>query len=94
MPVCFFTIFGYLEGICVCTLPSAVANMEYTFVVQDANGIQVNANTGDTIRIAGSVSASAGFIAAAAVGASVTIVAINATEWVATSLMGGPWTVT
>ena len=72
-------------------LPTAAANLRYVFVVQDADGIQINAATGDTIRIAGTVSASAGFISSTTVGDIVILVAINATEWVAlTPVMG--WT--
>lgn len=76
------------------TLPTAVANLEYQFVVQDTDGIRVIANTGDTIRIAASVSASAGRIDSTTIGDSVTLLAVNATEWVATSLVGAGWTAT
>lgn len=75
------------------TLPTAVAGLTYTFYCQDTDGIQINANTGDTIRIAASVSAAAGLIETATVGNAVTLVAINATEWVAISVVG-TWTVT
>jgi hypothetical protein len=77
----------------VFNLPTAVAGLEYTFIVQDADGIQINASTGDTIRIANSVSATAGLIESATIGNSVRIVAINATQWIATSVVG-TWTVT
>ena len=74
-------------------LPTAVAGLWYTFIVQDADGIQVNAASGDTIRIAASVSAAAGLCESATIGNTVTLCAINATEWVATSVIG-TWTVT
>lgn len=77
----------------VFNLPTAAADLNYTFIVQDANGIQINANTGDTIRVAASVSASAGLIETATVGNVVKLVAINATEWIAVSYVG-TWTVT
>lgn len=70
------------------TLPSAAANLIYTFYVQDADGVQVTAAAGDTIRIGASVSAAAGNISAVTIGNSVTLVAINATEWVAISVIG------
>jgi hypothetical protein len=76
------------------TLPTAAAGITYTFYVQDTDGVRVIANTGDTIRIAGTVSASAGRIDSTTVGDCVTLVAINATEWVATALIGAGWTVT
>jgi hypothetical protein len=75
-------------------LPTAAAGLQFTFYVQDADGIRVIAATGDTIRIAGSVSATAGRIDSTTVGDSVTIVAMNATEWVAIALVGTGWTVT
>ena len=74
-------------------LPTAVAGLRYCFIIQDADGIQVNAAAGDTIRIAGSVSATAGLVEATTIGNVVELVAINATEWVAKSVIG-TWTVT
>lgn len=77
----------------VFNLPTAAANLTYTFIVNDTDGIKVNASAGDTIRLSTSVSAAAGFASATDLGASITIVAINATEWIATSIVGS-WTVT
>lgn len=74
-------------------LPTASSNLDYTFVVQDADGIRVVANTGDTIRIAGSVSASAGRIDSTTIGSSIRLVAINATEFIAVAV-SGTWSVT
>lgn len=75
------------------TLPTAVAELEYSFFVQDSDGIRVIAGSGDTIRVAGSVSAAAGRIDNATIGSSITIRAINATEWVAMATVG-TWTPT
>lgn len=75
------------------TLPTAVSDYTYTFIVQDADGITVTANTGDTIRLAGSVSAAAGNISSTTIGSAVILVCINTTEWVAISIVG-TWTVT
>lgn len=72
----------------VLTLPTAAAGLEYTFVVQSAQTQTITANAGDTIRIAGTVTAAAGSISSAVVGSSVTLTAINATEWIATSVVG------
>ena len=74
-------------------LPTAAANLEYTFVVQDTDGIQITAAAGDTIRVAATVSAAAGTAAASTVGNVLRLVAINATEWIAVSVIG-TWTVT
>lgn len=73
-------------------LPSAAAGLEQWFYCQSANGIRVVANAGDTIRLGSSVSAAAGFVRSTVVGSSLILVAINATEWVALSLVG-TWTV-
>lgn len=76
------------------TLPAARAGLgPYTFVVQDADGMRIVAGAGDTIRIAASVSAGAGLIECTTIGNTVTLIAINATEWVAISYVG-TWTVT
>lgn len=74
-------------------LPTAAANLDYTFIVQDADGIRVVANTGDTIRIAGSVSASAGRIDSTTVGSTVRLIAINSVEWISVAT-NGTWVIT
>lgn len=73
------------------TLPSAFAGYIFTFVVLDTDGMRITAAAGDTIRIAGTVSAAAGYIEAATIGNTVTLVALDATQWVATSVIG-TWT--
>ena len=75
-------------------LPTAAAGLTYTFVVQVAQNLRVTAASGDTIRVAGSVSAAAGNIVNAVVGSTVTLLAINATEWIALGTPAGTWTVT
>lgn len=74
-------------------LPAAAEGLRFGFIVQDADGVRVTAASGDTIRIASAVSAAAGKIEATAIGSTVMLVAVNATEWIATS-MTGTWTVT
>lgn len=76
------------------TLPTAAARLNYGFYVQGSNGIRVVANTGDNIRIATSVSASAGYAESTTVGTFLHLYAINATEWVAIALVGSGWAVT
>jgi hypothetical protein len=77
-------------------LPSAPAtgnNYCYRFFVQDADGIKITAAAGDTIRNAGSVSGTAGYICdAATIGNSITLCNINATEWYASGV-AGTWTI-
>lgn len=73
-------------------LPTAVAGLDFEFVCQDTDGIRVTANTGDTIRIVGSVSASAGYIKSTVVGSAIRLKALNATEWLAVSVQG-TWTI-
>jgi hypothetical protein len=69
-------------------LPTAQSGLMVTAYVQAAQTLTVTANTGDTIRIASSVTAAAGSITSSVVGSSVTLTAINATEWVATASVG------
>ena len=65
------------------TLPTAAAGLQYTFFCDDTDGIRITANTGDTIRMESAVSASAGYINSTIIGAHVTLIAINATQWLA-----------
>jgi hypothetical protein len=74
------------------TLPSAAAGKQYTWYAQDADGIRITADTADTITINGAVSSTAGYIETSAQHAWVHLVALNATEWVATGY-GGQWSV-
>lgn len=70
-------------------LPTASAGLgPYTFVVVDADGIQVNASAGDTIRLGGSATAVAGNITSATIGDTITIICLDATEWMA--IAGSP----
>lgn len=70
------------------TLPTAAAGLSYTFIIQDSDGMRITAGASDTIRLAGSVSVAAGYIDSTTIGSAVTLVAINATEWMATGLVG------
>lgn len=65
----------------------------FTFVNADADGMELNADTGETIRIGASVSASAGLIETTTIGAVVTLLKVSATEWFATQEIT-TWTVT
>ncbi len=73
------------------TLPSASAGQSFTFVVQNTYGIHISAAPGDTIRVGTAVSTTSGSLSSSSVGNSITLVAINDTEWVATSVIG-TWT--
>lgn len=70
------------------TLPTAAAGLTFTFYCQDTDGIRIVAGTGDTIRLYNSVSVSAGYAESTTIGSVIILVAINATEWVATSIVG------
>jgi hypothetical protein len=75
------------------TLPTAVAGLQFTFVVQDADGIRIVAGADDTIRIAANVSAAAGYIQNSTIGSTITLLAVNAVEWVALGTPAGTWTI-
>lgn len=74
----------------VFNLPEAYQGRKLTFIVQNINGIKVVAASGDTIRVAGTAT---GNITSSTVGDVITLVAINSTDWIATSYVG-TWTVT
>lgn len=74
------------------TLPTAAAGLDFEFVCQDADGIRIVANTGDTLRDGDIVSASAGYLASTKIGSVVRVKAINATEWVVV-YKSGHWVV-
>jgi hypothetical protein len=82
-----FTNEGDADGATV-TLPSAAAGLGFAAYVQAAQTLTVTAASGDTIRIASSVTAAAGSITSSVVGSAVVLQAINATEWVALSSTG------
>lgn len=73
-------------------LPSAAAGYEFPFICQSAAGIRVVANTGDTIRMGGAVTASGGFIRSVVPGSVAILLSINVTEWISISIVG-TWTV-
>ena len=64
----------------------------FCFYVADTDGLKIKAATGDDIRIAGTVSASAGYIQNSTIGSSVCLVAIDVDHWVAINAPNGTWT--
>jgi len=76
------------------TLPTAAAQAWGIFYVQDADGLRVTAGAGDTIRIGATVSSAGGYCESTTIGDSITIIAINATEWVAVNYVGSGFTCT
>jgi hypothetical protein len=75
-------------GLITFNLPVAVAGYIYTFIVENVNGIAITAFAGDTIRFGGTVTATGGTITSTTIGSTITLVSINATEWIAVSLIG------
>lgn len=82
---------GHTSG-SVIELPTAQAGLVVEGIVQTAQTVTITANTGDTIRIGSNVTAAAGSITSNVVGSAITLKAINATEWFATSTVG-TWTI-
>lgn len=81
-------------GLATFTLPAASAGLTYIFIVENINGVKVQAVGDDTINLAGmETSAAAGFIQSVIVGSTITLVAINATEWM-TIALNGTWSAT
>jgi hypothetical protein len=74
------------------TLPSAVAGLTYTFIISDTDGIRINANTGDTIRLDASiVSTSGGYVESTSLAGSVVLRAISTSQWMAVGAYQGTW---
>jgi len=74
------------------TLPTAIAGLQFTIAVQAAQTITITAAADDTIRIGSNVTAAAGSITSNVVGSVITLTAINAVEWFATSVVGS-WSI-
>lgn len=70
------------------TLPAASAGLAFEFAVTVAQNLVLQAATGDTIRIAGSVSTAGGTATANTVGNTLRIVAVDNTQWIATAVNG------
>jgi hypothetical protein len=80
------------SGSVALTLPAAAAGLEYYFYVDAAQPLVITAATGDTIQAGtGSASSAGGTLTADAVGESIHLVAINATEWISFAAVG-TWT--
>jgi len=73
------------------TLPTAVAGYEYTFVVMAAQGMQITPAAGDSILGSGIDVAAGDTYTADAVGETLHIVAVDATNWIILSSTG-TWT--
>lgn len=75
----------------VLTLPASPAvGTQITFIVTDTDGMRVLANTGQTIRLGGLITKSAGYVESLDVGSSLILFAESATKWVAYDIVG-PW---
>jgi len=70
------------------TLPTAAAGLRFDVICQVDSTVAILAGGGDTISHAGFKTKAAGFVRAIGRRATVTVTAINATEWVVTSSSG------
>ncbi len=73
------------------TLPGAAIGLNYCFIVMAAQELRVTPAAGDVINIAGIAADAAEYWTANAAGESLCIVAVDVTNWVATSFTG-TWT--
>jgi hypothetical protein len=69
-------------------LPPVQANLVYTFVVNDTDGLAVDAYGTNTIRIGTLISAAGGVATSTQVGSVLTVSGVNDTEWNATVVVG------
>lgn len=63
------------------TLPTAAAGLHFYVDNVDSDGIRVNANTGDVIRLVDTTSAAAGYVESVRTGSSLHLVAVDDTTW-------------
>lgn len=82
-----YTNEGAAEGATL-TLPAAAPGQYVTCIIQAARALVVTAGAGDTIRLGGAVTAAGGSVTSAVVGATLVLLAINTSEWVATAVVG------
>lgn len=75
-------------GAVAITLPTAAAGYRYTFILMAAQELRITPAAGDAIKIGTSAGDAAEYFVADAVGETVTLVAVDATNWVATSYIG------
>lgn len=73
------------------TLPTAAANLEFSFAVQAAQYLRVTSNTGDMIRIAEVDSATAGYIRSNETGGFLSLVCLDDTVWIARFIPTRTW---
>jgi hypothetical protein len=74
------------------TLPTAVAGYKYQFGVVVAQYLKITASAGDKIYFGSIASAAAGYIRSNSIGNTVTIISVDATNWLVTQATG-TWTV-
>jgi hypothetical protein len=79
------------SGAAAWVLPGAAAGLKYTFMVMAAQELRVTPAAGDKICIAGVCGDAAEYWVADAVGESLTLIAVDTTNWVAESSLG-TWT--
>lgn len=70
-------------------LPAAAVGLIYNFIVMDADGMKVKANTGDTINILGLASSVAGYAESFVIGETLTVICTAANTWVGIQM--GTW---
>jgi len=80
----------------IITLEPAAIGIVRKFFITNSVGIRVKANTGDTIRIVGNITASAGYVESTTVGGHITLMCYQANSWIAIDFLAawtnGTWT--
>lgn len=75
-------------GPVTCTLPTSTANLTFKFIVRASQYLKIQANTEDTITYYNLTSASSGYFRNAVVGSTLTVYAIDNTNWMVDSIVG------
>jgi hypothetical protein len=78
-------------GLVTYTLPAPASGLRYTFVNRNAVGTKLQCAASTFIRLVGSATTSGGYVDATDVDNTITLVAINGTEWAVESIVGAGW---
>jgi hypothetical protein len=73
------------------TLPTAAAGLTYTFIVMAEQELRIDPGADDVININGTAASAAEYWTANAIGESITLVAVDSVNWIATAYTG-TWT--
>ena len=76
----------------IATLPTVSTRLRYPFLIENANGLRVKASGTNLIRVEGSLSIAGGYIESVDPGASIVLIGVSSSLWIA-AFRSGEWLV-